>query len=755
MFKDKGLLALPIYQGEKDRTGMRVVLDRIGVDSFKTAIRKTYNGEGEVTTRYRTKGGMPEAVTEITRIGDEDVNALKRGYISDLVNTTLITAGRKVTRLLKRVSMVWSIAGSPMVAGPYKVAKVPAGAKDIAVTKDNGNVYVVATDGTVALWKLDDTLGDADSVPVIIPAVDIGGSVSPRLKLRYPKPAATNDDWHYVGVGALSLKYRAGFATGPASEVYDTAELFAGTDGYPVSDRAGPVIIQASGVDVGYNVLHISTIGNMLQRGRRVRLSRHVPHATLDDYTSESIQGFIYTYPAGTPSTTTLPGTWLNAIDPIDTVIAPMYQKVGNPLGASPNATFQFAGYLTGSPQTETVASSATRTTYSGSDGYSISKALGWFGAPLTASITVSVTDNYTYEDSTGRSQLVAPTTVADAQSGSIYYPPSWSHQWGPPVNYGTLPAGTAFAPACATGTIIKHVWNTHTVASCVVDGVEICHIDFANSMDRKEWSGTQMKLKPGPYALDGVATNLINPNNNPYYAAYNALNWCCLSMVLDNINPVDVFTMEPTTGNQQTSSWTFNATTIDYILFDREADTFVYLKGVIAASNAGSAVTLSLVVKKNGAIYEQAIRSYTSGTYLFSIPLDNGFMESEYFSAPTPFAGFAPPFCSQGQFPYGAYSEPHEGVDDTFLMSLPLVLQRPVLTPPTVPATGWYFEPRLFNGLLGYGSLGLQLDFWNPIDNQIQVINFADGVFRDWVTEVHGAAATAPANTFSKVYRI
>lgn len=755
MFDDKDLLSLPVYRDKKDRTGMRVVLDRIGADSCKTAIRKTETNEGEVITRYRTRNGMPEAVVDVKPRGVSDDVGLKRGYISDLVNTALIAADKKVTRLLKRVAALWRSAGSPAVFGPYKVAKVPTGEKDISVAKEGGNVYVVATDGSVAVWKLDDELALSNSVPVVLPAIDGVGAVSPRIKLRYPKPSVGDDGWHYFDVGDASLQYRSGAATGPVAELYNTTELFAGTAGYPSSDQAGPTIVLGSGVDVGYTALHISPVGNMLQRSRHVVLSRHNPHATLSDYVSESIQGFIYTYPNGTPSPSTFPGTWLNEIHPIDTVIAPTYSKVGNPLGALPNAAYQFSGYLVGTPQVEAAASSSSRTIYHGSDGLSYSKNLGWFGVPLTAAITVSVTADYTYEDSTGRSQLVTPTTVADAMSGSIYFPPSWSYQWGPPVNYGTLPAGNAYAPACATGSIQRHIWSTHTVASCIVDGVEICHIDFANSMDRKQWTGTQMKLKPGPYALDGVAANLVNPNDNQYYAAYNAMNWCCLSMVLDNIHPVDITTMEPTSGNEQNSSWTFTATTIDYILFDREADTFVYLKGAINASKTASAVTLSLVVKWNGALYEQVLRNYSSGTYLFSIPLEDAYMESEYFPAPTPFAGFAPPFCSQGQFPYGAYSEPHEAGDPTFLMSLPLVLQRPVLTPPSVPETGWFFKPRLFNGVMGYASLGLQIDFWNPLDNQIHVVNFADGVFRDWVTEVHGASMTSVANTFSKVYRI
>lgn len=754
LFGDKDQKNLTVFSGVKDRSEARRVHDVIEVGSVRTRLDVR---DGERTTVYRTRGGFPEAFDLTFEPGqNQSKREVNRGYVSSLINSEIIASGKKIARIIKKLAGVWKGVDVPERFGPYSVCRFPEGDRDVVVSDDKGYIHVLSTfAGNVVTRKLTELFGGLTAYPYVMPSLS-GGVVDDNPKARYmTTPGDNNASWHVFAFQRYGIDHVSAWDAIKGT-LYDADELFAGTTGFVLSEAAGVAVEQVdhSKINVGFNALHIAATGSMLQRGRFAEIGRSAPHVALGGYIDEDIQGFIYTFPYGTPNTQSLPGEWLNPINTITTVIAPFYAKVGNPLDQAPNAVYQFHSFLHGAPQVEQVASSATRTTWTGGDSLSYSKNLGWFGVPLSAEITVGLSADHLYEDSTGRSQLVTPTTIANAQSGSTYFPPSWTHQWGPPVNYGTLPAGEAYSPACATGTTIRKQWNTTTTASCMVGGVQICSIYYHHTGAYREWSGTQMVLKNGPYAIDGVAASLVNPSDNTYYNEYNSILWGCLSMVLDNINPVSITTYEPISGSQQSASWSFITSTIDYILFDKPNETYVYLKSEINATESFSTITLKLVVSKNGIETEKVIKQYASSVYLFSIPTEPGYSDCDYFPAPTPFAGFCPPFCIQGAFPYGAYSETGEMGSSVFLMSLPLTLQKPALVKPDPPYGGFVFVPRLFYGMLAYASASLREDFWNGFDNTLVVHNFSDGVFVEWPDTAHAYTPSVSNGTFSEVYR-
>lgn len=727
LFDDKP--ALTVFNGDKDRTQARKVQDLI--DPMSIRARRVDNGDGTVTI-HRMRGGFPEAWTiQKWEEATDDPSTPTRGYVSNIRSLTLDVLGKVIAAIIAKVSGVWRKKAPVKYFGPYAVSNIISDPIDIWANVA-GTFY-----GFTALGQKKQKLsGATEGVPILL-----------TDGVMYRAGSDDTDDCHIFLLHSSGVSH-APWRSGVGASVYSPAELSSGTAGYSTSVQSG-VSYNLEQHRVGYSALFESATGNILQRARSLSLSIAPPFVALETFVDHVTQGYTYIPPSGSASTTHTPGVWLNPIPPQDTTYCATYTKVGGPYPSQ--GYMNFAGYLVAEVALDTspVTTYADTTEYTGSNGYTTSKPIGWFGDDLVVDVAVSTSAYFKNETSTGVLRLVTPTTIAYVGYGSTTEPPAITYQWMGVQHTSTTTAGT-LADTASSGTTIKKVWNSQSTASATLLGVPLLTMTYIYNGESLYESGYAYTLNSS-LAYQGATVNFANPNDNAYAAAWDAQTFCYEGASSGQYNSGYIRDQVVISTNTGSSSKTFSAETRDYILFDRANSSYVYLKGVFSGGSSSS-VTLSIVVSHEGNEVEQVIRQASSTGFGWLLPDEQVYNECRYWNPPNPFSGFAPPFCNQGEFPYAAYTETQDTGSAVMLLSLPLVIQQNPATD-TAPNGSYVFNPRNFRGVFGYASIALTAPFWSGFGNVRNIVNFADGVFVDWVTGVY-PESSQDASTYSEVYR-
>jgi len=727
-----GKPALTVFRsGNKDRTEARKVQDLIDPMSIRT--RQVTRPDGTVAT-HRMHGGLPKVQARSDKETEVPEDP-KRGYVANIRSQTVDTLGRVVAFFIKRLSMAWRKQKKAKVFGDYVVSSwVTEGLADVWVAVDAKlNIFTRKSSRRIVPLQ-----GVTTGLPIVI---------SPEPHYAVGSDDATDSHLFLLGQGGVA--HRAWRNSGDVLSVYDSVELSAGTSGYPTASFSG-VSYSLDSLHVGYAATFFSSVGNVLQRARTLTLGSAAPYAIPGAFVDHVTQAFTFLFPSGTPNTEDTPGVWLNPIAPQDTVFCAMYKKVGGPWPSQ--GYLNFVGYMVAGTAVDADPSTsyAQVVTYAGNDGYSTSKELGWFGSPLSASVSVTVSADYRSETSTGVMRLVAPSTIAYNAYGSTTEPPTLAHQWLGANHNTTILSGT-LAYAASSGTTVKKNWSSTSEARVALLGVDLLYMEFSIVGSSLSETGLKYALNDS-LAYQGTTVNFINPADNGFAAQWDGMTFCYEGSSPDQYAPGYLMDQVVVSTSSGVITKTFSGETRDYILFDRENDTYVFLKGEFSGSNSGSSVTLKLVVSRSGTAVEKVLRQSSSGSFSWLMPEELVFNECYYWNPPNPFNGFAPPFCSQGQFKYGAYSEVVDGDDDAFLMSIPLVIQQdPVMD--TAPPLSYVFNPMNFRGVMGFAAISLSSPFWSGFGNAKNIINFADGAFHNWVSDVY-QEASQDQSTFSEVYR-
>lgn len=741
MFEDnKSGVALTIFHGGKDRALAREIETRFDPRGISTKIIDKQDG---TQVRYKSRAGFPEIVT--TTDEPADTQDFVRGYVANIRSLTLDMLGEIWSAIVRRDhSGDWIKSKKSKLFGPYIVSKTstkvpsqtvkPFDFPDVWINYDNkktGNRGILFFLKNKMFRR---SIESSDTALVDwMPAILFGDK-------KY-KSGSTDENDNHIFLLAMDGVDHCTWRDSSYGVVYESSELDAGTSGYSGEASASGISysLGLDRIDVGFSKSFTSSIGNVLQRARNITLVPLPPYFSLGQYVDEHVQGFIYTSPTGSPSYS-YGDTWLNPIEPTTNSFALIYQ-------GSNGGTYSFSGFLPGVPTQDPTDCSSTTTSYNPSPGgYTRSVQVGWFGSQLTADISVSITANYTSEDSTGSIKSAANDLIAYGAYGATDRGPDvpyiWMQGFAPTTFPGTLGA------TLSTGTTLHKSWGTTTTALCVVDGRNMIRMEYmvsGNSLHAVGQTGTESSSRP----WNGAAIGWGNPLEYPYVEAWASVPMCDTGTTSDQYAPGNFMIQVDVTQDTGSLVKTFSAETLDYILFDREQHRYVYLKGVFTTYS----VELRIVVEVDGVLSEKVLKTVTSpGDFPWVMLEEPLFNELGFWCPPTPFSGFAPPFCSQGQFKYGAYSEIGESTS-TFLMSIPLVVQRDQTTETAPDEQCFVFNPKNFRRVFGFAGIILTAPFWNDLTNKKQIINFSDGAFEDWVGGVFQDGLSEPT-TFSEVYR-
>lgn len=726
---------LTTFDGAKDKTESRKVQERIDPLSFSTRVVEHADGSQSV---HRMRGGWPTVkTTEAASVKDEETSYL-RGYVSNIKSRTFATLGATWAYLIRRKNTVWGKYKAFSKFGLYSVANIAAFEPDVVVNREttDGRELVIYRRNTSQKRKI---TGQNEGVPVILQ----GSATTP-----YVTGVTDTSDSHLFVAGQSYMAHTSWRENTPLSEVFNRNELASGTAGYPNVDESGVALAQGNDASLlSYTSAYLSGAGDVLQRSMLLKLIYVPPYVDRLNYVDQFIQGTAYIFPSGSPVSTPIPGQWLNPIAPVDSLICQVYQKTGGPYPAS--GTYSFVTWLEGEPAVDPDGSSAITYDYSGSNGYSWSVPVGWFGSELTADVSASTSATWHKEASSGIMRVVNPSTIAYGEYGSTNYAADVTYQWITGQD-NTLPAG-ALTGEASSGSTDYRTWSSSSQASCAIDGMTILSMTYTRSGSSQSWTG-ETRLRKQVFPYQGSPVNFADPNGNAYAASWDAVLRCNTRGDADQYSSSSFLDAVPTSGGSTSVSETFTAETRDYILFDRAAQRYVYLKGEFHGGDSSSRIALKIVVQYGDTLIEKTLRDVTKDSFSFMPYIEPVYQDVYFWNPPVPFTGFAPPFCIQGNCPYVAYSEAVDLGDPVFLMSLPLVIQMNDESPPA-PAASYLFNPRNFKGLFGLATLPMATDFWSGFSNEVQVVNFADGQFTDWVGGVY-EQANQDSSTYSEIYR-
>lgn len=713
---------LPVFSGGKDRSQARGMLDHIGgPGGFKTAYQTNPDGS---TTVVQTKGVMPPQV-RTERSGATAANTYLRGYIADMQSVNSTALSKVVAAILEKLAGVWRKKKLTSVFGKYVVSPLSSApaANDVWVLKD----------GALRIFGKNNVTSRAGIACEGVPLIATTDTLAP-----------------YDNGASLFVLSNSGICRAPiqgisvATQVYSADELDVGTEGYLGGGAVAGVSYTHDPLAVSFTRIHISAVGSILQRSRRVALTNSPPYAIKGEYVSNLIQGYVYLAPVGNSSSSTQTGEWLNPVPDGNHAICEVYAKEGS----APYGTLVAKGYLFGEI-VDNPSNTATISTWEGSNHLDNSVALGWIGAPITLDYTMSVTASHRRESSSGSRWNEVPFLIADPRAGSTSYPPSYTHQWRSFSDaISSTPAGALLSMVCS-GWSTKNTWESQTQSIGSVNGVEMCSITYKSQGMDLSRSGTRF-FNRDTFMFDGAGTGITSIKDNPYADEYNAVLKCSTAV------PAEYTTTarsESFSDYSREETWTLSCTTRDYILFDQQEKTHVYLLGEFSGGKTSASVSLSIVVEINGVTFTTLIHEYETTESGFLVYTETAHNECSFHPPVVPFTGFAPPFCCQGEFRYGAYSEASESGESVFLMSLPLSIKMRDDWPDP-PVGAFLFDPTMFKGVFGsYGGLGVSLGFWSDFSATVTHVNFADGVFTNWVSGVFAEAQT-DEDIFAEVYR-
>lgn len=721
------------FNGDKDKTEARKVQDLIDPLSIRTRVVDNADGSQSI---HRMRGGWPTVTTSDVpvRSGDAQYEYV-RGYISNIRSSTMDVLNTVWAAIIEKIG-TWKKKKFTTLFGPYTVAKTgekPTSSRDIwAVKQSVLNVFRASAKKTKQL------AGATDGVPLVLfPA-----------EQNYVAGTTDADDPHIFLVDNSAIRHAAWRNNNPTVEIYNASELATGSTGYPTMFSAGSVI----GLDenkVCFAQTFISNVGNVLTRARTLTLKSAAPYYDLGSLVDHTTQGFVYIFPSGTPNTSSASGTWKNPVPPLDTYVWDEYVKTGGPYPAT--GTMALIGYRSAAGYAVYPERCLTTTvTYNGNNGYSYSKPVGWFGQDLSVEVLVSVTANHVQESSSGTYGMICPFDVAYAAYGSMTEPPAIKRKWIAVNNTApTIYAGTLMLIA-SHGSSLGKTWSSTSQVKAALLGVSLLEMNYTLSGYTTSITGIRYQAN-NIHPVSGN-TAAFAPPENPYAAQWDAQIFCQYGSTLDQYNPGYIMDEVAYSQNTAGTNRVFSGETRDYILFDKINERYAYLKGVFTGAESGSTVELSIVIGVGGSEYEQSMRSVSSSGFSWLFPDEQVWQECRYWNPPSPYSGFTPPFCNQGSCRFVAYSEKHETSGDVFLWSIPLVIQQDPATE-TAPSLGYVFNPRNFRAVLGFSSITLFAPFWSGFTNTVNIINFADGQFTDWVSGVY-PQASQDSTTFSEVYR-
>lgn len=725
---------LTTFGGHKDRTEARKVQDLIAPMSIRTRVVENADGSQSI---HRMRAGWPTVMTtEVPANKDEDTVYL-RGYVSNIKSRTMATLGTAWAYIIRRSASVWKKHKQFLKFGTYAVDTIASTEPDVWVNRES-------TDGhELVIYRKDATLkrkitGRNDGVPIILQS---------SAGTKYATGVTDTSDTHLFIAGKSYLAHSTWRENNPLAEVFNRNELASDTAAYPKVDESGVTYRQSADTFVSYTTAFLSNAGNILQRSMLLKLLNVPPYVNRETYVDQAVTGVAYIFPGGSPTSEALTGQWLNPIAPVDSLICQVYEKTGGPYPAT--GEYNFVTWLEGSPAVDPTGSSTTVYDYNGSDGYSWNIPVGWFGGDLAAEVSASTSAIWHKEASSGIMRVVNPATIVYSGYGSTNYAADVTYQWITGQD-NTLPAGTLVGEA-SSGSTDYRTWSSSSQASCAIDGMTILSMTYTRSGSSQSWTG-ETRLRKQVFPYQGSPVNFADPNGNAYAASWDAVLRCNTRGDADQYSSSSFLDTVPTSGGSTSTTQTFAAETRDYILFDRVAQRYVYLKGEFQGGDSSSRIALKIVVQYGDTLMEKTLRDVTKDSFSFMPYIEQVYQDVYFWNPPVPFTGFAPPFCIQGNCPYVAYSEAVDIGEPVFLMSLPLVIQMNDESPPA-PAASYLFNPRNFKGVFGLATLPMVTDFWSGFSNEVQVVNFADGQFNDWVGGVY-EQANQDSSTYSEIYR-
>lgn len=706
---------LPVFKGEKDKHQARSMIDRLGgPEGFKTSYQTNLDGS---ITRLQLKGGMPP---QVFRTSTVQSSSYIRGYISNIRSEALRLAGKRVSFLLKRIESLWTRAEDAPTFGSYIVS---------VTSSSNPDLWAMVS-GVLHIFTGRSVKKRPGLAVSGIPLV-----VSPDSLRPYA------DGWGAFVLDDSSIFYGAGDSSSPAQQTYDNSELSLGTEGFMGKSSVAGVSYQVTPAVAAFNQAHTSISGSVLQRSRRMVLSAYSPYAVKDEWIETLLQGFVYIYPSGTLDTNVSDGVWYNPAPALDQACCDMYATTGT-LGDM-YGTYAKVGKLIGIMTDDAATCSTTVTTFNGSDGYTNEIVVGNFPSPVTATISVSVKQDIFYTDGRGQRRPALPIDIPYWGYGSATLPPIYSHKWmfyddWSIATQPVAPAGTLYGP-WVDGVSTRKDWKSVSTSTATLNGVLLGFLSLHISGNEFTWSGTRA-LGSTDFPYDGLACGLATPNHNDNASAWNAVILCRDAEK----------TLVQDSASERTDTYAFKAETRDYILYDMVNGTYVWVEGVFSGAPGNSQVELYVAVSYKGREYKKLI--YSIGGDGVRFPTEKGPMGDPFHIPASMFVGFAPPFCCQGAFPYGAYSEDVESEDSVVLLSLPLSMQ--LRDTDDMVQNAYNFTPTLFSGVLhSYIGLGTILAVESDLRGVVSQINFADGTFTDWVAGAYTDAAL-DVTTFSEIYR-
>lgn len=730
--------ALTTFFGGKNRQQARVVHDALD----PMAIRKKYvkNADGSVT-RHKTRAGFPQAVTE--RETDEpEGEIIIRGYVARIMNSSAETLELIWRGIIKRVPITefvlrWRKRRRQKLFGPYSV--VDRWSKKQRFP-DVLHFYKEKLYKNAEPMNYEHADEFSESMPVVLLKDD-----------EYPR-GVTNDaaDFHLFSLSDTTVMHLSGRnKSGHPAEVYSADELDADTVAYPESHFAG-VDYHRGTQRVGYTHWNVSGVGALALRARMLQLGAASPYATSVGYITQNMPATAYVFPEG-PVETDTSTDWAHPVPPDSLALFEQYRREGDP--ATSYGVYVAEGYYDGFPVESDVET--TEHVLHGVGDYTVQIPGGFFGGEqVNFDVSMTATTDYTWVDSTGGYRLANPTLIAAANQSDS--PPSYQYQFRSFLESSTtVPAGTLLGGLVSSSTSTDKEWMSVSVMDCssAITGT-MFHAEVVVSGGYS--SLNTMNSEPyGEFYFDGVVAGLAPPSAD-YYELFNAVKKLSQFVTTPTFREYS-YASEETLAH---STHSLTGETRDYILFDCENDTYVYVAGTFSgAKDAPFDVLAELVVSFGGAEARKTLFHYVGGGIL--IPTELVYDIARYYQPIMPPRIFAPPFCKQGLFKYAAYSETPdvapegftaENESGVFLLSLPLSLHRTgseVEIPPNTLA----FTPLNFYAFVGsFGGLTASAGIAALAEGVTFYCHFADGEWRDWPADVEAAAASV--DHFSEVYR-
>ena len=721
---------LPVYNCEKEKSEVRTMIDNMGgPGGFKTRIRTMADGS-EITVQL--KGDMPPQVSktepESQPHSDETI---KRGYIARIKSKTITRLGVSVERFIKRAVSLWKDDGKAKDFNRYVVSGA-------AVEKPE---VWVCLDDKVKLYS--------DKFIRTLSVDALGAFPIPYKDPMYPN--SYSGDWGVLLVTSSGVKRKSANSL-DVPELYNSSELEPNWASLATPYTSG--VCFAEGRDgVGYNRLFVSMAGQMLQSYRRLKLDSGT--VALSNSGQMSVPGKVYLFPRG-DSTPNHKSGWDHPISGGTKFAFTMYVY---------NVAYDGSRYLVGTidpagkmtTDKQIALGDIEEVNFSGNDSFSASGAIGWFGEETVLSVAMSIQQTSKTTSEQGFLWNTSPVSA---------YPRSWTPSSPPFDRQYMLYAGGGYPmhvpellepgsrwSLSSAGVSSYAGFSSTSTASAVLNGAALCSINVSINGEATAYSGYRMLDDMTYPSATSEASNLIdtwNTSSDPIGVAMATANLILGWPVAGEREDV---------GGEETTPRTFSATMVtrDYILYDPPNKTYIYLEGSFGSSgllsqeSGSSHITLELVIERNDSKYRKPIAELGGGA--FAIYYEDGQTGFPYHPLPVPYTGFAPKYCTQGDFPYAAYSEKNEVGHGVFLLSMPFHLVTSEDEKELVDGV-LNFLPRHFMFVMkGYGNVFDVIRWVAALKTDPVYIHFADGEFHNWVADVYPNAVNDKA-TFSEVYR-